>query len=79
MSIGTAAEMREVASSLSYYNEVEAKFVESLITTAAHSGEFCVVCQHKLSDSLTATLESKGYVITHVGISDAPQYIISWK
>ena len=79
MNIGTASEMYELATSLSYYDEVEELFVGSLITTAANSGEFRVICQHKLSDTLEQQLLDKGYEITHVDISNAPQYIISWK
>lgn len=79
MNIGTAEEMYQLASSLSYYNEVEELFVGSLITTAANTGEFRVICQHKLSDTLEQQLLNKGYEITHVNISDAPQYVISWK
>lgn len=75
----TAAEARNFATSLSYYDDVEAMFVNALIQTAAKSGEFRVICQHKLSDKLTDELETKGYTITHVDISNAPQYIISWK
>ena len=79
MNIGTAAEMYQLATSLSYYNDVEELFVGSLITTAANTGEFRVICQHKLSDTLEQQLLSKGYEITHINISDAPQYDISWK
>ena len=75
----TAAEARNFATSLSYYDDVEAMFVNALIQTAAKSGEFRVICQHKLSDKLTDELEGKGYTVTHVDISNAPQYIISWK
>lgn len=77
--IGTAAEMKELATSKSYANLVEAAFVGSLIRTAAKAGELRVICQHKLGDVLASELESKGYTITHVDISDAPQYIISWE
>lgn len=75
----TAAEAREYATSLSYYNDVEAMFVNALIQTAAKSGEFRVICQHELPEAVVTELESKGYTITHINFSSAPQYVISWK
>lgn len=77
--IGTAAEMKELATSKSYVNLVEAAFVGSLIRTAAKAGELKVICQHKLGEELATELQAKGYTITHVDISDAPQYVISWE
>lgn len=75
----TAAEARNFATTLDYANQVEAMFINALIQTAAKAGEFRVICQHKISDTVTDELVSKGYTITHVDISSAPQYVISWK
>lgn len=76
--IGTADEMKELATSHSYELEVEAAFVGNLILTAARSGRLKVIVQHELSEELAEELESKGYKIVHTPISDAPQYIICW-
>lgn len=77
--IMTAEEARELAETGSYVDSVERAAIGSLIRTAAKSKEFRVICQHTIQPDVLAELEAKHFTITQVNISNAPQYIISWK
>ena len=75
----SAAEARKMATEGKYKDTVERAVVGSLIKTAARGQEMKVICQHKISSTVLEELTAKKYEVIHVNISDAPQYIISWK
>ena len=77
--IVSAAEARKMATDGAYLDTVERAVIGSLIKTAARSKEMRVICQHEISSAVLEELKAKKYEVTHVNISNAPQYLISWK